>query len=94
MGRFFSEIFQDVDGGASAKRVAFLSFVILFIFLTTAVYFRVVPPEKLSFVQTALDKTQDLIKWLGGFILAEHAPQLAASARGGQTALTSPVESP
>lgn len=76
--KFFNEIFQDADGGASAKRTAFFLFVALFIGLSLAVIFHGVTPDVTTFAQGALEKTSDIIKWLGGFIVAEKPLRSAA----------------
>ena len=75
--KFLTEIFQDIDGGYSAKRTAFFVFVALFVALTLLVYCRMVPEAVLGFVQGALDKLTDLIKWMGGFIASEQASKFA-----------------
>lgn len=74
---FFKEIFQDVDGGFSSKRAAFILFVILFALIALALSFRLVPQSVLPAVQSTQDKLVDLIKWVGGFILGEQASKFA-----------------
>lgn len=112
MGRFFSEIFQDVDGGFSMKRVIAFAFLVTIVAIVIyvshfgiAVPARVaagaaplpagsvqpmayaIPEKTLNFLQDALTKLLDGLKWIVGMILAEHAPQLVASAKGtGDTA--------
>lgn len=71
--KFFAEIFQDIDGSFSAKRTVLFVFVLLFVALTVAVYFHQVGKDALGFIQGALDKITDLIKWMGGFVAAEQA---------------------
>lgn len=74
--KFFSEIFQDVDGGYSAKRTAFFILLLAFIAIASGVYLKAFDQGVLTFMQGVLDKITDLIKWLGGFIVAERVPNL------------------
>jgi hypothetical protein len=70
--KWLQEIFQDIDGGYSAKRTAFFIFIFLFVILVIVILFRPVDAKALDFLHDVLDKVTDLIKWLGGFIVAER----------------------
>lgn len=74
--KFIAEIFQDVDGGYSAKRTAFFLLLIAFLLIAGGVYFRAVDAAALGFLSGVLDKIKELLTWLGGFIVIERAPQL------------------
>lgn len=73
---FIKQIFQDIDGSYSSKRTAFFIFIFLFVAISCLTYLDAVPVNKIAFAQSSLDKLSDLIKWLGGFIVAEHATKL------------------
>lgn len=75
--KFFSEIFQDVDGGYSAKRTAFFLLIFLFVVVILAGYFQTIPAPMTAYMQGALDKITELIKWIGGFIAGEQATKFA-----------------
>lgn len=92
--RFFSEISQDVDGGFSAKRAVFLVIAVALLLMVLGVYFKAVDDRTLNFMDGAMQKFLDFEKWLGGFILAERAPQSLASFRGTKTAAVTPEEAP
>jgi hypothetical protein len=77
MSKFIVEIFQDVDGGFSAKRTAFFIMVALFVAMFATVHFVAYSPAQLAWLQTGLDRVTDLIKWLGGFICAERVTAFA-----------------
>jgi hypothetical protein len=74
--RFLAEIFQDVDGGYSAKRTAFFILLALFVSIIFGIGSKAFDKGVLEFMQGALEKIADLLKWLGGFIVAERAPSL------------------
>ncbi len=76
MGKFLTDMFQDVDGDYSSKRTAFFFFIFLFTVMVAGIYFKVADPPTLNFLQSALDKVTSIIEWLGGFIVAERAPAL------------------
>ena len=80
--KFLSEIFQDVDGSFSSKRTDFFVFILLFVGTTVAVYFHEISKDALGFVSGAMDKCTELIKWLGGFIVAEQATKFAPKKDG------------
>lgn len=74
--KFISEIFQDDEGGYSAKRTAFFIFIFIFVVFiiggTIAAWVAgAIPTAVIAFIQSVLDKLVDLIKWTGGFIAAE-----------------------
>ena len=71
---FVTQIFQDIDGAYSAKRTAFFVFVFLFVIVTLGIHFY---RDEASFLNSALDKITDVIKWLGGFIVAEQGTKFA-----------------
>jgi uncharacterized membrane protein len=73
---YLAKIFQDVGGEPSSKRWVLFIFVLLFVTVTLMIYFRAVDPGKIPFLQSALDRITDIIKWMGGFVVAERAPQL------------------
>lgn len=75
--KFFPEIFQDIDGGYSAKRTAFFIFVALFVMIALLLYFRAVPKDAIPLMQGTQDRLTDLIKWIGGFIAGEQATKFA-----------------
>lgn len=75
--KFLREIFQDVSGSYSSKRVAFFVFIILFIAISLLLFFRAVPT---ALVQGTQDHLTDLIKWMGGFIVGEQATKFAPKA--------------
>ncbi len=86
--RFVAEIFQDVDGGFSAKRTilfvfvgAFIAIILYVIHYGVAVHVNnasasAIPKETLDFLSGALDKLMSGIQWLAVTILGERAPQL------------------
>jgi len=93
------DLFQDVDGGSSMKRVVFFISIILVAILALAPlfwhHFDVKVDQKiLDYGAGALDKVIGLAKWIGAFIVAEHGPQAIASWKGTQTAKASPDELP
>jgi hypothetical protein len=83
--KFFSEIFQDTDGGFSSKRVAFFIMIFFFVGLSLAVVFHGVTGDVAGFAQGAIDKAKDIIQWLGAYILADKAPAAIAAAKGKPT---------
>lgn len=64
------------------KRLAFALFCIFFIVISAAMLFHGIDVKLLSIAQTTLDKTQDIIKWLGAYILADKAPSIARAITG------------
>lgn len=86
--QFGKEIFQDTDGGASSKRVAFFIFVLLFVALSLAVVLHGLSANVTGFANSVLDKTQDIIKWLGAYILADKAPAALTALKGGKSSDT------
>lgn len=89
MSKFFAEFFQDTDGGASSKRLAFFVFILFFIGLSLAVVFHGLSANVVGFAQSALEKAADIIKWLGAYILADKTPQALAAFKGGAPTPTS-----
>lgn len=79
----FSELFQDTDGGTSAKRFAFFIVLAFFIIISTLVLFHGVSADLVGFAGTVTDKCKDLIQWLGGYILLDKAPAVMRAATGG-----------
>ena len=70
--RLRDEIFQDIDGGYSAKRMVL--FVLLFVFLilvSAEVIFNA------GIGQNILDSVTDLIKWMGGFVASEQVTKFS-----------------
>lgn len=82
MMKFISELFQDTDGGASSKRMAFFMMIAFFIVMSLLVVFHGVSADVVGFANGVVDKTQDIIKWLGGFILADKTPAALAAFKG------------
>ena len=83
----FGEMFEDTEGGTSSKRVAFFIFIITFVALVIGCviatwHFGVLPPAVIAFVNGTLDKITELIKWIGGFILADKAPSAVRAFTG------------
>lgn len=83
MRNFFSQIFQDVDGGYSAKRTAFFLFIAAFLLLIGGVALHQVPDGALEFVKGAIEKLQDLIKWMGALIASEQLTKFAPAKKDG-----------
>lgn len=77
MKKFFSEIFQDIDGGYSAKRTAFLMFALGFMVLSGALLLHGVPASMMELAKGTQDKLVELLKWVGGFIMGEQATKFA-----------------
>lgn len=77
--KFLPEIFQDIDGGYSAKRTAFFLFIVVFIVLTLAVFAHAIPDARIPVIQSSQDKLVDLIKWIGAFIAGEQLTKFAPS---------------
>lgn len=73
MRDYVAQIFQDIDGSPSSKRWVLFIFVVLFVVMTLLIYFRAIDQNRISFLQTALDRDTDIIKWMGGFVVAERA---------------------
>jgi len=78
--KFISQIFKDVNDSYSSKRTAFFIFIFLFVAIHGVILFRLIPSETLTFLQSSLEKVTDVIKWLGGFIVAEQATKFASQA--------------
>jgi len=74
---FIRQIFQDVDGDFSSKRTAFFVFIVLFVFIASAMFFHVLPKDTVPLMQSTQEKITDLIKWIGGFIVAEQGAKFA-----------------
>lgn len=81
--KFLSEIFQDIDGGFSMKRSAFALFILLFIVVGMAVIFKAFDSGVLDFLKDLEGKIVDVIKWMGGFIVAERIPNVTQKSGGG-----------
>jgi hypothetical protein len=80
------EVFQDVDGGTSMKRVVFLLVLIIIAVLALGPMWWHLDDKVLEYCKDALAKVIGLETWLGGFILAERAPAAMASFKGNPTA--------
>lgn len=78
----FSELFQDTDGGTSAKRFAFFIILFFFVIVSSLVLFHGIAAPLIPFANEVTDKCQDLIKWLGGFILGDKAPAVMRAFNG------------
>lgn len=79
--KFISEIFQDTDGGASMKRFAFFLFLVFYMVITATVLFHGVDEKLVGFASQVLDKTKEIITWLGLYILGDKAPAAIAALR-------------
>lgn len=77
---YLTKILSDVDGSPSSKRWVLLIFVLLFVIVTVLIYFRALDANGTAFLTSALDRITDIIKWMGGFVVAERVPQLAKKA--------------
>ncbi len=76
MTKFFSEIFQDIDGGYSAKRTAFFIFVALIVAgfpMALAVH----DHATLDYLRQGMATLADLIKWIGALIASEQMTKFA-----------------
>lgn len=80
--KFLKEIFQDTDGGASMKRFAFFLFCVFYIAVTATVLFHGVDATLVGFAGQVLDKTKEIITWLGLYILGDKAPAAIAAFTG------------
>jgi len=97
IAKYISEIFQDVDGGYSMKRMLLFVFALTFLVVTGyVVWYGVavhtgqktvysIPQETLEFLKTVTSYCIDAIKWLATLVLGERVPQAAAAIRGNQT---------
>ena len=74
---FLHQIFQDIDGCYSSKRVAFFIFVMLFVGIAALLCLHAVDAAVLPLLQAIQDHVTELIKWLGGFIVSEQAVKFA-----------------
>ncbi|HEV2650116.1 MAG TPA: hypothetical protein VGU69_02565 [Rhizomicrobium sp.] len=76
MTKYFSEIFQDIDGGYSAKRTAFFIFVLLIVAgfpMALAVH----DHATLDYLRQGMATLADLIKWMGALIASEQMTKFA-----------------
>lgn len=92
--KFVAEVFQDVDGGFSAKRTILFVMLLTFVLVTGYVVLNGVvihagakaiysiPDQTLAFLQGVLDKCVDGIKWIVGAITAERVPAAVSAYRG------------
>ena len=71
------QLFQDIDGTLSSKRVIAISLVSLFISCYVALFFGFVDPALGTQAQGLIEKLSDLIKWVIGFIASEQAVKFA-----------------
>lgn len=67
------EFIEDATGALSMKRIAFLWFIGVFTGLIGLVLTRALAADQLAFATASLDKTKDIIEWLGAFIMGEAA---------------------
>lgn len=94
VGRYISEVFQDLDGGFSMKRL--IAFALIGTFLLVTLYVVLngvtvhagakaiysIPAETLTFLQGVLDKCIEGLKWVITLITAERTPQAVAAFKG------------
>lgn len=80
--KFIAEIFQDTDGGYSAKRAAFFVLIVFFIGMSLLVVFHGVDANVAGFAGQAIDKAKDMIQWLGAYILGDKAPAAIRAFKG------------
>lgn len=74
IGKFLSGIFQDVGNSYSAKRTAFFILVLLLVVIVYGAVYLAHPVTDIIF-----NGLIDLIKFLGGFIVAERVPDVIRS---------------
>jgi hypothetical protein len=76
MSKYLSEIFQDIDGGYSAKRTAFFIFVLLIVAgFPMALAAR--DHATLDYLRQGMATLADLVKWMGALIASEQMTKFA-----------------
>jgi hypothetical protein len=82
MKAWITDLFADTEGGASSKRVAFFIMILFYCGLSIAVVIHGVPADVIGFANSTLDKTKDIIQWLGVYILGDKAPAVVRALKG------------
>lgn len=94
MKNFFKEIFQDIDGGFSMKRI--VAFILLILIVAIVLYvahygvaaqlasktINAIPSATLDFLRNALEKLLDGLKWIVALIATEQATKFAPGKKG------------
>lgn len=82
MRNWIKDIFADTEGGTSSKRIAFFIMILFYCALAVAVVLHGVSTDVVGFANSTLDKTKDIITWLGAYILGDKAPAAIRALKG------------
>lgn len=79
------EFLQDATDSYSVKRLVLLIMVVVFVVLCIGPLIHTFDKVTLGQIDSFADKAKELIKWMGGFVLAEKIPDVAAATSGKAT---------